>query len=299
MATSQGPVKQITAAGTVVVRPGTTTAEPEILLVHRPSYNDWSLPKGKIAADEYLPGCAVRETLEETATVVRLGAPLDRIRYPVGGGIKTVSYWRAVVVSNGRHRANSEIDGIVWLPVPAAIEKVSYPDEVPLIQQAVELPETTPFVIVRHGKAMLRSNWTGRDQARPLDTRGRRQAELLVPLLDAYGVRRIVSSSSTRCVQTLKPFAKAQRHEVETWATLSEEQGVENPKTVETLMKRLLQQTVASAEPVVVCGHRPVLPIMLKALGIPPRTLQPGAAVLAHLDSRGRTVAAEVHRPRI
>ncbi|MGB7963644.1 MAG: NUDIX hydrolase [Propionicimonas sp.] len=299
MGNQERPLKQITAAGTVVLRPGKSVTEPEILLVHRPSYNDWSLPKGKLSADEYLPGCAVRETLEETAAMVRLAAPLDRIRYPVGGGIKTVSYWRASLTSAGRHKPNSEIDRILWLPASKAIEQVSYPDEVPLIHQAIELPDTTPFLIVRHGKAMLRANWSGRDQARPLDSRGRRQSELLVPLLDAYGVERVVSSSSTRCVQTLNPFVKTRQRELETSSTLSEEQGMDNPKAVETLMQRLLQQTVERRAPIAVCGHRPILPVMLRALGIPPRSLLPGTAVLAHLDSHGTTVSVELHRPRI
>lgn len=299
MANQERPLKQITAAGTVVVRPGKSVTDPEILLVHRPSYNDWSLPKGKLSVDEYLPGCAVRETLEETAVGVRLAAPLDRIRYPVGGGIKTVSYWRASMSSAGRHKPNSEIDRILWLPASKAIEQVSYPDEVPLIHQAIALPDTTPFLIVRHGKAMLRANWSGRDQARPLDSRGRRQAELLVPLLDAYGVQRVVSSTSTRCVQTLIPFAKARRRELETSSTLSEEQAVGNLPAVEALMKQLLQQTVASRDPIAVCGHRPVLPVMLRSLGIPPRSLLPGTAVLAHLDSKGTTVSVELHKPRI
>ena len=74
--------KKVAAAGTVVLRP-VADGEPEVLLVHRPRYNDWSLPKGKIDPDEYLAGCAVRETLEETAVDVRLGMPLDQITYPV------------------------------------------------------------------------------------------------------------------------------------------------------------------------------------------------------------------------
>ena len=64
------------------------------------------------------------------------------------------------------------------------------------------------LVLVRHGKAMLRRNWTGRDQERRLTSRGRRQAKELIAVLDAYGVTALKSSSSTRCAQTLTPYAK-------------------------------------------------------------------------------------------
>ena len=68
--------KEILAAGSVVFRRG-ADGQREVLLVHRPRYDDWSLPKGKLAADEYLAGCAARETWEETAARVRLGVPVD------------------------------------------------------------------------------------------------------------------------------------------------------------------------------------------------------------------------------
>lgn len=298
MATQRIPVKQITAAGAVVLRDG-ATSEPEVLLVHRPRYDDWSLPKGKIDPDEYLAGCAVRETREETAVSIRLGIPVNRITYPVGGGTKTVSYWRARVTSEGRHKPNSEIDQIAWLPASEAVTKVSYDDERPLIGQALELPDSVPLLIVRHGKAMLRSNWSGRDQARTLDERGRRQSQLLIPLLESYGVSRLASSTSVRCMKTLAPFAKAQRLEVEGWTTLSEEQAGHNPKAVDTLMRRLIKQALEAGTPMAICGHRPVLPLMLGAVGVPDRALQPGAAVVAHLNRKGETLAVEWHRPRV
>lgn len=292
------PPRRVTAAGTVLLRT-TKKGQRQILLVHRPAYNDWSLPKGKINPDEYLPACAVRETLEESSVTARLGVPVDRISYPVNAGIKTVSYWRAEVVDSRRHKANSEVDAIKWLSIEDALAAVSYPDEVPLITQAMTLPETTPILVVRHAKAMLRKFWTGRDQARPLDSRGRRQSDLLVPLLKAYGVRRAVSSTSVRCRQTLKPFAKAAELEVEGWTTLSEEQSKDSPKAVTTLMQRLVGEAIATGTPMVICGHRPVLPTMLSALDIPARPLQPGAALVAHLDRDGATVAIEFHKPRI
>ena len=289
----------IAAAGTVLVRTN-KSGRQQVLLIHRPGYDDWSLPKGKINADEYLAGCAIRETLEETGVTAQLGLPLDRIGYPVGSGYKTVTYWRATVLEKRPHKADAEVDGTRWLSVPKALATVSYPDEAALIEQAVGLPLTVPVLVVRHAKAMLRKFWTGRDQARPIDSRGRRQSKLLVPLLRAYGIRRAVSSSSTRCIQTLRPFARAAGLEIEGWATLSEEQSKNTPGAVTTLMQRLVAETVASGTPMAICGHRPVLPLMLESLGVPSRPLQPGAALVAHLDpTDGHTVAVEFHKPRI
>lgn len=294
---TNGTVKAITAAGTIVLRGG--NGEQEVLMVHRPRYNDWSLPKGKVTADEYLPGCAVRETEEETAVTVRLGLPVNRISYPVGGGTKTVSYWRGHPVGEGSLTPNHEVDEAAWLPVPLALELVTYADERPLLRQAVALPEATPLLVVRHAKAMARANWSKRDQARPLDERGRRQSKLLIPLLDAYGVRRLASSTSVRCMKTLQPHARSHRLEVEGWTTLSEEQAEQDAKSVATLIKRLARQTAESGVPMAVCGHRPVLPVMLEALGVPGRALQPGAALVAHLGPDASVVAVEVHKPRI
>lgn len=292
--------RSLNAAGTVVLRPHRGNGEQEVLLIHRPRYDDWSLPKGKIDTDEYLAGCAVRETVEETSVRVRLGVQVERrLEYRVSSRDKQVTYWRAQVRSEKPHVPNREVDQIRWLPVSEAIALVSYVDEMDIIQRAVDLPETVPVVLLRHGKAMARAHWTGRDQARPLDARGRRQAELLVPLLDAFGVQQVISSSSTRCAQTVKPYGKARRLEVETWSTLSEEQAAQKPKAVTTLMKRLLSETLDQGRPAVVCGHRPVLPLMFAALGVEPRPLKPGAAVVAHVTCEGQVVGVEEHRPRV
>jgi len=291
--------KKVAAAGTVVLRP-VADGEPEVLLVHRPRYNDWSLPKGKINPDEYLAGCAVRETREESAVDVRLGLPLDQITYPLNGGMKTVSYWQARGVHADVHHAGDEVDEVLWLPASEALEQLTYDDERPLITQAVELPaDTTPVVIVRHGKAMLRANWTGRDRARTLNERGRRQSRLLVPLLEAFGVGRLASSNAVRCVKTLQPYAKAHRLDVEGWSSLTEEEGEKSPKSVVTLTRRLARQAIESGVPLAICGHRPVLPLMLEALGVPARPLQPGSAIVAHLDPSGKVLAVEIHKPRI
>lgn len=289
--------KLITAAGTVTFRPR-EGREPQVLVVHRPAYDDWTLPKGKLDPDEYLAAAAARETLEETGTQVRLGAPVHTMSYQVGGGTKTVHYWRGVVTGTRRRPPDKEVDKVVWLSPRNALARLTYLDEQQLLLQGLAVPDTTPFLIVRHAKAMERKNWTGRDQGRPITERGRRQSAALTPLLDAYGVGKLASSSSTRCVQTLQPYARQTGFEIEKWSTLSEEQGEEKPRAVRQLIRRLARDAVLTGMPTAVCGHRPVLPTMLESLGITARAMQPATVAVAHLTADGETAAVEWHKPR-
>jgi 8-oxo-dGTP diphosphatase len=212
-------------------------------------------------------------------------------------GAKRVHFWVASVVEAKRFRPNSEIDKIRWAAPDRALRLLSYADERHVLEEARTTPRTVPIVIARHGKAMLRRNWTGKDPLRPLASRGRKQADDLTGLLGAFGVVTVASSSSTRCVQTMRPYARQLRTEVETWSILSEEHGESNPKDVRTLVQRLARTAVQEDRPLVVSGHRPVLPTMFEALGVDPRPLTPGAAAVVHLDAEGETRATEWYRP--
>lgn len=288
--------KHIIAAGTVTMRPGADGAA-EVLLVHRPRYNDWSLPKGKLNSGEYLAVCATRETDEESAVQVQLRTPVTELSYPVGGGTKTVTYWRGRPTSSRPHHPGAEVDQIAWLSVTKALRQVSYPDEREVIRQAVNVPDSTPLVILRHGKALARSEWPPdrADRRRPLDQRGEAQSAALIPLLDAYGVTRLVSSESTRCHRTLKPFGKARAIAVEKTAVLTEELGQSEPRAVTAFMRQLASVTAAGMA-TAVCGHRPVLPTMLAALGLPEQPFSPAAALVVHLGSDAAVVAVEMHK---
>lgn len=289
-------VKRIVAAGTVTLRIGATS--PEVLLVHRPRYDDWTLPKGKLEAGEYLAACAVRETDEESSISTRLGLPITEITYPVGGGVKAVTYWVGHLVGERKHKPNSEVDQAAWFRLKDALRQDSYADEREVIRQAVNLPATTPLVILRHAKALSRSEWRGRpDHERGLDSRGQLQSKAVIPLLDAYGVRRIVTSTATRCLRTVRPFARAHELEVDARAAFTEEAGVPDPKTVTKQLRKLAAETATSGVPTVVCGHRPVLPAMLAGVGLEPHSLSPAAALIAHLAPSGKVVALEMHKP--
>src|ERR1700761_5271202 len=119
----------IKAAGGGAWRPG-PDGGPEILLVHRKKYDDWSLPKGKTEPGETLPVTASREVLEEGGAELALGRRLVSVRYSVGGRPKRVHYWAAQVLSvDDGAVPNDEIDEVSWLTEEKAVQQVSYPHD--------------------------------------------------------------------------------------------------------------------------------------------------------------------------
>lgn len=294
----QIPGRPILAGGAVVTREHSLRGT-EVVIVHRKRYDDWTLPKGKVEAGESVPVCAVREVHEETGVTIRLGVPLDSITYEAGNaGLKKVDYWGGVVLDSVRRAPDAEVDVVSWLPVRAALSRLTYSHDHFLVQQYLEQPPTTPLIILRHAKAMDRKDWSRKDSARPINTRGRRQARMLVPMLDAYGVTKLVSSTSTRCVATVLPYAQEQELPIETHSLLSEEEGENNPKAVGRLLRKVRAATLNTGEPTAVCVHRPVLPHILDALDIAPATLVTGELLVAHLTSKGTVHALERHRPQ-
>ena len=140
------------------------------MIVHRKRYDDWTLPKGKVEAGESLPACAVREVQEETGVTIRLGVPLDtdplRGRQGAGSSRSTTGVARCSASCAGRR--TTEVDVVSWLPVRAALARLTYSHDHFLVQQYLEQPPTTPLILVRHAKAMDRKDWSQKDAARPL-----------------------------------------------------------------------------------------------------------------------------------
>ncbi len=272
-----------------------TTGEPEVLVVHRPAYDDWSLPKGKPRPDEDLAVTAVREVREETGCQIRVGLPLGSSSYPIGKGPKTVHWWRGHVVSEHRWKKSSEVDRVEWLPVSKARRRLSYEDERGLLDKALAAEPTGVLLIVRHAKAMERKNWSGgKDWKRPIGTRGRRQSKRLAGLLAAYGVAECISSSSTRCVQTLRPYAEAAKVDLVEVDELSEEAFEKKPEGAAKAMRRLLNRVRQTMDqPLAVCGHRPVLPTMREAIDMPHKPMLTAETQVLHVDGEGRLVVQE------
>jgi 8-oxo-dGTP diphosphatase len=182
--------------------------------------------------------------------------------------------------------------------VRAALARLTYSHDHFLVLQYLEQPPTTPLIILRHAKAMDRKDWSRKDSTRPIISRGRRQAKMLIPMLGAYGVTKLVSSTSTRCTTTVLPYAHQHELTVETYSLLSEEEGEDDPKSVGSLARKIRAATLVSGEPTAVCVHRPVLPHILDALDIAPTTLVTGEFLVAHLTADGTVHALERHRPQ-
>ena len=284
----------VVAAGAVVFRPG----RREVLLVHRPRYDDWAFPKGKLDRGEHAAVAAVREVEEETGLRVRLGRPLGDQEYPVSRGRKRVHYWVARVAHGvdddvSGYAANDEIDQVAWVPVEEARHRLSYEvDRATLAEAVAAGKRTETLLVVRHAVARSRDGWRRDDRLRPLLARGHRQAEQLVSLLAAYDVRRLVSSTSARCSQTLLPYAETTGTVPELVDVLTEE-GAGNGR-VARLVRDLLAALDESG-PTALCTHRPVLPQVFDALGVSVDELAKGELVVVHLR-RGRVLAVERHR---
>ena len=147
--TSNQPVR---AAGGVVWRRG--DGEPVIVVVHRPRYDDWSLPKGKCDPGETYADCALREVQEETGFACRLGAELPSTHYVDSKGRpKTVRYWAMEpLVGDGEFEPNAEVDEIRWLSKDDAVKLLSYAHDRPVvlafqpgrISGALDCPGDTP-----------------------------------------------------------------------------------------------------------------------------------------------------------
>lgn len=248
--------RRVFAAGAALWRPDPESGEPLIATIHRPRYDDWSLPKGKIDPGENSSVAAVREIFEETGQRSQLGRHLAEICYPISEGTKVVTY-RTARGLGGDFEPGDEVDELRWLPVPEAAKLLTYQYDRTILDKFAELPfDTQSVLVIRHGTAGIKSRYKGDDRNRPLDKRGRAQAESLAGQLMAFGATDIYSADRARCVQTVEPLAQELGVKISIEPSLTEEAYASDPQSA---YSRMLDIAASSPTPVI-CTQGKVIP---------------------------------------
>lgn len=259
----------VRAAGAVLWRDGTDGRagrdRVEVAVVHRPRYDDWSLPKGKLRAGELAAAAAVREVTEETGFAAVLGRRLRRECYPVPGGTKVVDYWTASS-AGGSFEPNDEVDQLRWLLPAGAAALVSYDvDRAVLATFAAAPALTSTVLLVRHAHAGRRRDWPDADELRPLSATGVRQAAALRAFLPLFGPHRVHAAPRVRCVETVRELAADLGTGVTLEPLLAEEGYWPSPNAG---MARLLRLAGDAATAVVVSSQGGVIPHLVGRLAL-------------------------------
>lgn len=294
--------------------PPGSAGELLVLLVHRPRYDDWSWPKGKLDPGEGGVEAAVREVAEETGLEVSLGRDLPTARYALDERTaKHVAYWAAHVPGAPAPAPPRphEVDALAWVSAEEADRRLTRRADRVQLRALLEAHAegallTWPLVVLRHGHARPKSVWGHEDADRPLTAVGAQQARALVPLLRAWTPARVVSSPWERCLQTVEPYLGSSGAPLKVKGRLSEAGHRRDPAKV----ARLVTKVLGRGRPTVVCTHRPVLSTVLGTLaghasaGVGesiPRAdpyLEPGEVLVAHVSVvSGRVVRVERHLP--
>jgi 8-oxo-(d)GTP phosphatase len=224
----------VRAAGGVVLRQ--VGDDEDVVLVHRPAYDDWSFPKGKLEPGEEDLAAALREVEEEAGLRAQPGKDLGALRYVDGRGRpKTVRYWAMSVPPDGEPTPANEVDVAAWVPVDDALRRLTYRHDRELLARATgsDVPVSrVAMYVVRHAKAGNRGGWSEPDELRGLSKSGRLQAKRLVALFDGVPLERLFSSPFVRCIQTLDPLAEDRGLDVQLAPELEEGADVEEAEAL-------------------------------------------------------------------
>ena len=223
--------QMIRAAGGVLWRsPGSGTVE--VALVHRPKYDDWSLPKGKVRRGEHPLVTARREVAEETGVRAVAGRRLDIEHYDTAVGPKAVEYW-AMRGPDAPFTPTAEVDRMAWLPLADARRRLDYQGDAYAIDTLEVLAGNavadSAVLLVRNGRAVPVRRWAGGEGDRPLDAKGQEQAEALRRALPAFGPSRLLSACGARFAETIRPLGAELGLTVEDEPTLGEDEYAAHP----------------------------------------------------------------------
>lgn len=257
----------VLAAGALVWR--LKNDKLQVLVVHRPRYDDWSFPKGKAEPGESMVLTAIREVAEETGRQIVLGRYLGKARRRlVSGRKKRTLYWAAQVLPEAgpgeglraavKPASKREIDKVRWWKVKKAARKLTHADDKRLLARLVDWYESGQLqvhslVLVRHAKAVSRATWgygINSEITRPLVMgRGQAQARDVAALLSAYGVGELVSSPWRRCVDTLAPYAHGCGLDLRSDEAFTEVSALMAPELMQASFRGLLERGSALAGP--------------------------------------------------
>lgn len=260
----------------------------EVCIVHRPKYDDWSWPKGKLDANESHRHAAVREITEETGISVALGPYLGEVEYPLAEegkrrrskdrtvDSKHVMFWMATALTptdaehlidafGPVHRADiGEIDGIVWVSLRKARSLLTHSTDRDLLTAFVSLVRegattSQAVIIVRHGKAESRKSWKGTDANRPITPRGAAAAFALNRELACYNPTRLATSPWMRCQETLQVLSWQTDRPMIHIDELTEDAFARDPNASWKRFEQEIHQTLIENSATAVCMHRPVI----------------------------------------
>jgi 8-oxo-dGTP diphosphatase len=258
----------VRAAGGIVFR--SDQDGRRVALVHRPRYDDWTFPKGKLIDGEDDETAAIREVQEETGLRCRIGRHVGAVTYLDSRGRPKVVRYFEMLPDGGVFAPSAEVDELRWVSVSEAGNVLSYGHDRRLLRRALSDVPASAVYVVRHGKAGSREGWEGPDEERPLTRRGRRQARRLVERFQGVDVDRILSSPFVRCVQTVEPLAEARGLEVEATSELAESA---DPDEALELLGAL------DDRPTVICGHGTEIRELVRRLEAAGATVEGGRGI--------------------
>lgn len=257
----RAPTPAVRAAGGVVWR--LRNGRFEVALVHRPRYDDWSFPKGKLDDGETEILAAVREVGEELGASVAVTRRIGEVRYDVLGGTKSVQYW-VMRHLDGRFEPGTEVDEVEWLRTTAARERLTYDFDRQVLADFAAVPVPDSMVLlVRHARAGKRTEWRGPDRKRPLDVVGEAQAARLTKLLALFRPDHIVSADLVRCIETVRPLADQLDLSVHVDAVFGDDEFARSPGATEDAVLALAKPGKVT----VVCSQGETIPGLVDRLG--------------------------------
>jgi 8-oxo-(d)GTP phosphatase len=235
-----------------------------IAVIHRPRYDDWTLPKGKCKPGEPSLLTAMRETTEETGHIGVAQQRLATMCYRAAGTVKEVDYW-SMRTSGGRFTPSEEVDQLRWRGPGKALRRLTYASDRDLLEEFLEAPPPTSVVVLaRHATAGKRSEWKRADELRPLDGTGLRDARAVAALVTAFGPEAVYSPGLVRCRQTASEVGAAVGLPVTDLPELSDAGYSAQPSAAADVFRELAAKHPASY----VCSQGEAIPGLLKDLGV-------------------------------